>query len=117
MDKGMQALQREGLDLSPLLAPMRNDTKPRAVWPAGIPTQPLVLEGERQASPFDPNWKQIKLPLGNSLVDVEYLYDREDDRLDINRVLINGVWNEPDNVVPVRVLNLWAAMARQAAGG
>jgi hypothetical protein len=42
----MQALQRDGFTL---IAPLRNDTKPRAVWPEGLthlPTAPLVLEGE-----------------------------------------------------------------------
>lgn len=50
MEIGLQALQRDGIDLGALTPyPLRADDKPRAVWPEGLthlPTSPLVLEGE-----------------------------------------------------------------------
>jgi len=48
MTAGMQVLQRDGFTL---IAPLRKDDKPRAVWPEGLthlPAAPLVLDGEEE---------------------------------------------------------------------
>lgn len=48
-DTGLAALQRDGLSLGaehPLVYPLRQDDKPRAVWPAGLTHLPLVLDGD-----------------------------------------------------------------------
>jgi hypothetical protein len=56
MEIGLQALNRDGLNLGALTPyPLRADDKPRAVWPDGLthlPAAPLVLEGE-EAEPDD----------------------------------------------------------------
>lgn len=52
MEIGLQALNRDGLNLGALTPfPLRADDKPRAVWPEGLthlPAAPLVLDGEEE---------------------------------------------------------------------
>lgn len=50
MDNGLETLRSHGFRL---LAPLRNDDKPRAVWPSGIKPLPLTLEGEEGHGPYD----------------------------------------------------------------
>lgn len=48
---GLTALQRDGIDLGEPEYPLRRDTVPRAVWPAGLThlrDAQLVLDGEEE---------------------------------------------------------------------